>query len=956
MAAKGHSKQRLPNGYISNKGGHDAYDARDDFQTSPAYMTPNPKVLSVRVHVNRDKFEPGKKMVIAKHKLKTFENFLNECTDKCKPYFGSARRLYTARGRHRIQSLEELNQDSIYVITGNEQFEHVNYREIPDRPRQPRRKGFKKIDYERIIHPVTHAWDEKLRKEPGRSQDLNRHNIGLRLRVHKNGENTEAYHPVTILPRDKDNFSRIAEEISTAMGLPPIKQIYKIINLGGVRENFIPVTEAKELEQQEHLLVIPRTGFGKELNVKVYPFDGMNPFYVLTSPRIGPYWNYPSFQSDKPQTRHNRNLNPHKVVPSIGSSKQSDTMSPFSNPPGSQGERRGNKPKRGRGRREVDYDKDEGGVYRAKNQNNAKGAHQVNESRETRTEKPIDQTEAEIVEEEEIHSKEKTTPIPPGTELNKRPSKETKQNADGASQTKNKTEVKKGGKNGKDMNKLSVLPPIVDEGKKNGGANKVKKDEMKDIKEGVVKETVDKFEGNTGEGLGLDDPFSAEKESTPNDLKTDDVIEMTEREITPVDLKSSNVEVTKPPLSTTPPQGKLSKGSGKVQERVDEDAGMHRTNEFEDDSFNRYDRNTPGAMSKDPSSSTPASRAEERRKREQREYEAAAKIQAGARAYKARKEYKEKKEAQRRDMNNESDRLDDEARRREEEALRNEEEERRQENAHWQAEQDRQREEEEARWQAEQEREREMNAQKKKMDEDQAATRIQASFKGHKARKEYQAKKQTQVRVDDNKQSKSEKEIEAATKIQSGFRGYKVRKEYNSRKKQIKETDINDNEKKDIDDDNVGKKTMNEDDAAVAIQAGFKGYKTRKEFAQKKAQAKAENEESRVENKMDIDKKQHEAATQIQANFRGFRARKQYTEKKKNAKVEAESATRIQASFRGFRARKELSEKKKEPQLPDQAPSPKGDDEEAKNRAATKIQSGFRGYKARKDYKAKGQQ
>ncbi|XP_053382682.1 doublecortin domain-containing protein 2-like isoform X12 [Mercenaria mercenaria] len=790
MAAKGHSKQRLPNGYISNKGGHDAYDARDDFQTSPAYMTPNPKVLSVRVHVNRDKFEPGKKMVIAKHKLKTFENFLNECTDKCKPYFGSARRLYTARGRHRIQSLEELNQDSIYVITGNEQFEHVNYREIPDRPRQPRRKGFKKIDYERIIHPVTHAWDEKLRKEPGRSQDLNRHNIGLRLRVHKNGENTEAYHPVTILPRDKDNFSRIAEEISTAMGLPPIKQIYKIINLGGVRENFIPVTEAKELEQQEHLLVIPRTGFGKELNVKVYPFDGMNPFYVLTSPRIGPYWNYPSFQSDKPQTRHNRNLNPHKVVPSIGSSKQSDTMSPFSNPPGSQGERRGNKPKRGRGRREVDYDKDEGGVYRAKNQNNAKGAHQVNESRETRTEKPIDQTEAEIVEEE----------------------------------------------------------------------------------------------------------------------------------------------------------------------RVDEDAGMHRTNEFEDDSFNRYDRNTPGAMSKDPSSSTPASRAEERRKREQREYEAAAKIQAGARAYKARKEYKEKKEAQRRDMNNESDRLDDEARRREEEALRNEEEERRQENAHWQAEQDRQREEEEARWQAEQEREREMNAQKKKMDEDQAATRIQASFKGHKARKEYQAKKQTQVRVDDNKQSKSEKEIEAATKIQSGFRGYKVRKEYNSRKKQIKETDINDNEKKDIDDDNVGKKTMNEDDAAVAIQAGFKGYKTRKEFAQKKAQAKAENEESRVENKMDIDKKQHEAATQIQANFRGFRARKQYTEKKKNAKVEAESATRIQASFRGFRARKELSEKKKEPQLPDQAPSPKGDDEEAKNRAATKIQSGFRGYKARKDYKAKDSQ
>lgn len=42
---------------------------------------------------------------------------------------------------------------------------------------------------------------------------------------------------------------------------------------------------------------------------------------------------------------------------------------------------------------------DEGGVFRAKKQNNAQGAHQVNDSRETRTEKPIDQREAEVVDE-----------------------------------------------------------------------------------------------------------------------------------------------------------------------------------------------------------------------------------------------------------------------------------------------------------------------------------------------------------------------------------------------------------------------------------------------------------------------------------------------------------------------------------------------------------------------------
>lgn len=115
------------------------------------------------------------------------------------------------------------------------------------------------------------------------------------------------------------------------------------------------------------------------------------------------------------------------------------------------------------------------------------------------------------------------------------------------------------------MNKVSVLPPIVDSGGKEGDAEKVKRDGMKEIKDGHVKETVDKYEGKAGEGIGVNDPFVDEKEVTPKDLKTDDVIEITERELTPVEFQSNDVEVNKPPLSTTPPQGKLSQASGKLQ-------------------------------------------------------------------------------------------------------------------------------------------------------------------------------------------------------------------------------------------------------------------------------------------------------------------------------------------------------------------------------------------------------
>lgn len=121
MTTKLPPKQPLSNGYIS-KGGHDTYDAHDNFQSPHSYMNHAPKAFQVRVHVNNDKFEPGKKMTVASNKIKTFENFLQECTERLKPPFGAARRLYTARGRHRVQKLDELTEDSIYVITGYEKY------------------------------------------------------------------------------------------------------------------------------------------------------------------------------------------------------------------------------------------------------------------------------------------------------------------------------------------------------------------------------------------------------------------------------------------------------------------------------------------------------------------------------------------------------------------------------------------------------------------------------------------------------------------------------------------------------------------------------------------------------------------------------------------------------------------------------------------------------------------
>uniref|UniRef100_A0A182XF69 Myosin motor domain-containing protein n=1 Tax=Anopheles quadriannulatus TaxID=34691 RepID=A0A182XF69_ANOQN len=109
--------------------------------------------------------------------------------------------------------------------------------------------------------------------------------------------------------------------------------------------------------------------------------------------------------------------------------------------------------------------------------------------------------------------------------------------------------------------------------------------------------------------------------------------------------------------------------------------------------------------------------------------------------------------------------------------------------------------------------------------------------------------------------------------------------------------------------------SQSEDDAATKIQAGFRGYRVRKQMRGQGSgkgaviasggmvsgagagSGSGTSSSGTVEDK---------SATKIQANVRGFLVRKKQ-------KMATEAATKIQASFRGFKTRKELkSSTKKE--------------------------------------------
>lgn len=99
--------------------------------------------------------------------------------------------------------------------------------------------------------------------------------------------------------------------------------------------------------------------------------------------------------------------------------------------------------------------------------------------------------------------------------------------------------------------------------------------------------------------------------------------------------------------------------------------------------------------------------------------------------------------------------------------------------------------------------------------------------------------------------------------------------------------------------------SLSEDDAAVKIQAGWKGYRVRKQLRNsRKSKGSQQNGHGGSSRRKSSENStiEERSAVKIQAGWKGFKIRREL-------KCAREAATKIQASFRGFRIRKELKGK-----------------------------------------------
>ncbi|KAM4568226.1 uncharacterized protein V3H82_012460 [Fundulus diaphanus] len=205
-----------------------------------------PVVKNVFMFRNGDPFYEARRIVINEKRVSNFETLLREVTGGVQAPFGAVRNIYTPRGGHKVERLENLQSGEQYVAAGKEKFKKLDYLDIGTKKKrmmQTLPPQARPLPQNRIIVSARFL---KPIKEP------------CTMFVVANGDVLNPAMRMLIHQRMMGQFDRILEMITEKMGLRV---------LGGVRSLYTyegqQVTDGNKLECGQLYVAVGRERFKK---------------------------------------------------------------------------------------------------------------------------------------------------------------------------------------------------------------------------------------------------------------------------------------------------------------------------------------------------------------------------------------------------------------------------------------------------------------------------------------------------------------------------------------------------------------------------------------------------------------------------------------------------------------------------------------------------------------------
>ncbi|CAF2120918.1 unnamed protein product [Rotaria magnacalcarata] len=363
-----------------------AYDPRDQ-QQSQARSTILERGRAIRLMRNGDSFFTGRNFVINQKKYPMLEVFMDDASRTLRANFGAVRCIYTPKHGTRLQDISDFEDHRTYVAAGGEKFKKLHYLDIAEGKRVlSKGQSSPKVH---LLPPVRRIDAE------GRALKLSR-SENLIIYVYRNGDPLTLPAKVLLVKSTLQSWESVLDEITKKVSLANTA-VLKLYAMNGEL-----VTSARQIEYNAMYVAA-----GKERFKRIeYPDP------QLISPNASPKASRKSSTYQTPEYAKSDGANTYtNTANSYGSTENAGQRRParedfdfFNNKPQLQPQQHRRGPTK-----ETDLDRDDGGIYKGRLSHRER-VREVDETRDTKIDFPVDYREAETVEEESLYENARKNP------------------------------------------------------------------------------------------------------------------------------------------------------------------------------------------------------------------------------------------------------------------------------------------------------------------------------------------------------------------------------------------------------------------------------------------------------------------------------------------------------------------------------------------------------------------